>query len=70
MRKFLEMRTGMAVDAAPPQPMILIDPGVGPIMWGGTSNLGVVAEKGWTENFGGLSPSAPVSTETGPVGGG
>ena len=36
---------------------------------GGTSNLGVGAEKGWTEKFGGLSPSAPVSNETGPVGG-
>ena len=28
MRKLLEMRTGMAVEAAHPQPILLVDPGV------------------------------------------
>ena len=59
----------MAVDAAPPQPMLLVDPGV--LSIGGSSrNLGVGAEKKWADESGGLSPREPVSNETGPVGGG
>ena len=34
MRKLLEMRTGMAVDAAPPEPTLLVDTGVVPIVGG------------------------------------
>ena len=52
MRKSLELRTGMAVDAATPHPILLIDPGVVPIGGGHTRSIRVGAENRWSDKFG------------------